>query len=56
MLLNIYKSIIFTEGGKYTSELAKQGYNFSTDNKETYDKKQELIEDIEEKEYDPEKI
>ena len=56
MLLNIYKSVIFTEGGKYTPEIAKQGYNFSVDNKETYDRKKELMEEIIEENYDPEKV
>ena len=35
-LLNIYKSILFTEGGKYTPEIAKKGFSFSVDNNETY--------------------
>ena len=28
-LLNIYKSVIFTEGGAYTTEQAKRGFNFA---------------------------
>ena len=27
-LLNIYKSVLFTEGGEYSSEKAKNGFNF----------------------------
>ena len=55
-LLNIYKSILFTEGGKYTSEKAKQGFNFATSDDLTYNRKQELKQSIDEKDYNPEKI
>ena len=30
--LNAYKSILFTEGGAYSSEDAKRGFNFAKDN------------------------
>lgn len=55
-LLNIYKSILFTEGGKFTPEIAKKGFNFSVDNNETYKQKSELKFEIEQKSYKPEKI
>lgn len=55
-LLNIYKSILFTEGGKYTPEIAKKGFNFSVDNNETYKLKQKLKNEISEKNCNPEKI
>ena len=55
-LLNIYKSILFTEGGKFTPEIAKKGFNFSVDNNETYKKKAELREKAEREEYNPEEI
>ena len=55
-LLNIYKSILFTEGGKFTPEIAKKGFNFSVDNSETYKKKAELREKAEREEYNPEEI
>ncbi len=55
-LLNIYKSILFTEGGKYTPEVAKKGFNFSVDNNETYKLKQKLKNEISEKNCNPEKI
>lgn len=55
-LLNIYKSILFTEGGKFTPEIAKQGFNFSVDNNETYKLKQELKYEIGQKELNPETI
>ena len=55
-LLNIYKSVLFTEGGRYTPEIAKQGFNFASVNDAMYNQKQELKEKINEKEYNPEKI
>ena len=55
-LLNIYKSILFTEGGKFTPEIAKKGFNFSVDNNETYKQKQQLKNEISEKNCNPEKI
>ena len=55
-LLNIYKSILFTEAGKYTPEIAKKGFNFSVDNVEIYKLKQELKNEISEKNCNPEKI
>ena len=55
-LLNMYKSILFTEGGKFTPEIAKKGFNFSVDNNETYKQKSELKFEIEQKSYNPEKI
>ena len=55
-LLNIYKSILFTEGGKFTPEIAKKGFNFSVDNNETYKQKAELKEKAERESYNPEKI
>ena len=55
-LLNIYKSVLFTEGGRYTPEVAKQGFNFASVNDEMYKQKQELKENIDEKDYNPEKV
>ena len=55
-LLNIYKSVLFTEGGRYTPEIAKQGFNFASVNDEIYKQKQELKEKINEKDYNPEKV
>lgn len=55
-LLNIYKSILFTEGGKYTPEIAKKGFNFSVDNNDTYIQKQDLKAEIATKKCNPEKI
>ena len=55
-LLNIYKSIIYTEGAAYTPEIAKKGFNFSRDSLDVYDLKQKLKEKIKDKNYNIEKI
>ena len=55
-LLNIYKSVLFTEGGKFTPEIAKKGFNFSVDNNETYKQKQQLKSEISEENYSSEKV
>ena len=55
-MLNIYKSILFTEGGKYTSEKAKEGFNFATSDNLTYNQKQKLKQSVDEKDCNPEKI
>lgn len=55
-LLNIYKSILFTEGGKFTPEIAKKGFSFSVDNNQTYRQKQELKNEIANETYNPEKV
>lgn len=34
-LLNIYKSVLFTEGAMYSTEVAKKGFNFPKENKES---------------------
>lgn len=55
-MLNIYKSVIYNEGAKYSSEQAKNGFNFSKDSEEVYHLKNELIKKVKDKEYDVEKI
>lgn len=55
-LLNIYKSVIFTEGAAYSSELAKKGFNFSKDTEESYKLKMTLKKEVKDKNYDMEKI
>lgn len=55
-LLNIYKSVIFTEGGTYTPELAKKGFNFAKDNERSYELKCILKKEVENKDYNMEKI
>ena len=55
-LLNIYKSVIFTEGGAYSSELAKKGFNFSRDTEHVYELKTILKREVRNKNYNMEKI
>lgn len=55
-LLNIYKSIIFTEGGAYTSELAKKGFNFAKDTEKAYTLKSTLKKEVRDQQYNMEKI
>lgn len=54
-ILNIYKSVLFTEGGNYTPEIAKQGFNFSKDTEESYKLKYDLKKEVENSGYDMEK-
>ena len=55
-ILNVYKSVLFTEGGKYTPEIAKEGFNFAKDSEEVYNFKKELKKNVKNKGYDMEKI
>ena len=55
-LLNIYKSVLFTEGGNYTPESAKRGYNFSVDSEEVYNLKNQLKKEVADQNYHMEKI
>lgn len=55
-LLNIYKSIIFTEGGAYASEQAKRGFNFARDNEQVYQLKNKLKTEVSDKSYNMEEI
>lgn len=55
-LLNIYKSVLFTEGQAYASEAAKRDFNFAKDTKESYELKHKLKKAVEEKRYNFEKV
>ncbi len=55
-VLNAYKSVLFTEGGAYSSEEAKANFNFAKDNEESYMFKSKLKEEIDPNDYDMEKI
>lgn len=55
-MLNIYKSVLFTEGAAYTPEIAKKGFSFSRDSEKVYKLKNELKTSVKNKEYDIEKI
>ena len=55
-LLNIYKSIIFTEGEAYTPEIAKRNFNFSKDTEQSFKLKTKLKRDVLGKRHNMEKI
>lgn len=55
-LLNIYKSVLFTEGQAYASENAKRDFNFAKDTKESYELKHKLKKAVEGKKYNFEKV
>lgn len=55
-VLNVYKSVLFTEGGSYTPEIAKKDFNFAKDSEKLYYFKSELKEKVANKKYDMEKI
>ncbi|OLA94098.1 MAG: hypothetical protein BHW63_00385 [Mycoplasma sp. CAG:611_25_7] len=45
-LLNLYKSILFTEGQAYAPQIAKNDFNFAKESPETYKRKIQLKEKI----------
>lgn len=55
-MLNIYKSVLFNEGSKYSSEQAKNGFNFSKDSERVYELKNELRKNVQTNNYSVEKI
>ena len=55
-MLNIYKSVLFNEGSKYSSEKAKNGFNFSKDSEKVYELKNKLRKSVKDKDYNIEKI
>ena len=55
-MLNIYKSVLFNEGSKYSSEKAKDRFNFSKDSEEVYELKNKLRKAVKDKYYNVEKI
>ena len=55
-LLNVYKSILFTEGQAFAPEIAKRGYNFAKDTKEMNEMKEDLKDKYSTKRYDFEKL
>lgn len=55
-LLNLYKSILYTEAANYTPEPAKKGFNFAREDGTTYDLKFTIKNKIKQKKYDMEKI
>lgn len=55
-MLNIYKSILYNEGSKYSPEKAKDGFNFSRDSEEVYELKNDLLEEVRGQGYNIEKV
>lgn len=55
-ILNLYKSVLFTEGSKYASEAAKRHFNFSKTTHESNMLKEQLKNKTSLKTYDMEKI
>lgn len=55
-MLNIYKSVLYNEGSKYSSEQAKNRFNFSKDTEEVYELKNQLIRDVKDENYNIEEI
>lgn len=54
-MLNIYKSVLFTEGQAYAPQIAKNEFNFAKEGTETYKRKIELREEAQKEKYDFEK-
>lgn len=54
-MLNIYKSVLFTEGQAYAPQIAKNEFNFAKEGTETYKRKVELREEAQKEKYDFEK-
>ena len=55
-MLNLYKSVLYNEGSKYSSEKAKEGFNFPKETEETYQQKINIKEEIESGNYNIEKV
>ncbi len=55
-ILNIYKSVLFTEGQAYASELAKKDFNFPKEEKDDYEVKVTLRDNVNEDDYNFEEI
>lgn len=55
-LLNLYKSVLYTEAASYTPEPAKKGFNFAKEDGTTYDLKFQIKNQTKQKKYDMEQI
>ena len=55
-MLNIYKSVLFTEGEAYASEKAKRGFNFAKETEEAYKIKSDLRKEMAEEDFNMEDI
>lgn len=54
--LNLYKSILFTEGEEYAPQIAKDNFNFAKETSETYEQKRNLKEKGKKEKYNFEKV
>ena len=55
-ILNLYKSVLFTDAGDYASEVAKEGFNFPKETEESYKLKMSLKREMAESDYKMEDI
>lgn len=55
-ILNLYKSVLFTDAGDYASEVAKEGFNFQKETEESYKLKMSLKREMAESDYQMEDI
>ena len=55
-MLNIYKSVLYNEGAKYSSEKAKNKFNFSRDTENVYQLKEQLKRKVRDEDFKIEKI
>lgn len=55
-ILNLYKSVLFTDAGDYASEVAKDGFNFPKETEESYKLKMSLKKEMAESDYQMEDI
>ena len=55
-ILNIYKSVLFTEGAAYAPEIAKKDFNFARDSEAVYKLKNSLRAEVANGNYDMEQI
>lgn len=55
-ILNLYKGVLFTEGGNYTPEIAKKGFNFAKDDEQSYELKKQLKEKMADTNYKMEEV
>ena len=55
-IVNLYKGVLFTDGGNYTPEVAKKGFNFAKDTEQSYELKKQLKEKMADTNYNMEHI
>lgn len=56
LLLNIYKSILFTEGEAYAPQVAKDDFNYAKENYKIFQSKKKLLEEGRESRQNFEKV